>query len=85
MHTSVPRPEAIVHDVAMFLLYPPQPEAAGRGEWERARAAIASLASGPCASADGPAEVVQESSFVDTPKPASNVVRLFPRPGRGRR
>ena len=84
MHTLVPKPDAIVHDVTMFLLNPPHLDAAGRGEWERARAAIASLASGPCASTDISAKVVQESPFVDTPKP-SNVVRLFPRPWRGRR
>lgn len=85
MHTSVPRPDAIVHDVTLFLLNPPHLDAAGRGEWERARAAIASLASGPCASTDGSAKGVQESSFVDTPQPITNVVRLFPRPGRGLR
>ena len=31
MMSIVPRPDAIVHDVAMFLLHPPQPEAAAAG------------------------------------------------------
>ena len=75
MHTPVPRPDAIVHDVAMFLLYPPQPEAAGREEWERARAAIAQLANDQCAAASPPSL---------PPSLPSNVVRLFPRQPRDR-
>jgi hypothetical protein len=70
MMSTVPRPDAIVHDVAMFLLYPPQPEAAGREEWERARAAIAQLANDQCAAASPPPRA---SSL------PANVVRLFPR------
>jgi hypothetical protein len=75
MMPTVPRPEAIVHDVAMFLLNPPQIEAAGRDEWERARAAIAKLASEPCAAATAPA---QETGILSQPRPSTNVVRLFP-------
>jgi hypothetical protein len=75
MHTPVPRPEAIVHDVAMFLLNPPQIEAAGRQEWERARAAIAQLANDQCAAASAP--------LPSRPLP-SNVVRLVPPRPRGR-
>jgi hypothetical protein len=52
--STVPSPDAIVHGVALFLLHPPHPEAPGRGEWERARAAIAHLANSPCAAASPP-------------------------------
>jgi len=37
MMSTVPRPDAIVHDVAMFLLHPPQPEAAAGGMGARPR------------------------------------------------
>jgi hypothetical protein len=66
---STASPSTIVHDVAMFLLYPPHPEAAGRGEWERARAAIAQLANSQCAAASPPPAPLP---------PPPNVVRLFP-------
>jgi hypothetical protein len=82
MMSIVPRPDAIVHDVAMFLLYPPQPEAAGREEWERARAAIVQLANDQCAAVTAPA---QETRISSQPKPPSNVVRLFPRQTRDRK
>jgi hypothetical protein len=72
MMSTVPRPEAIVHDVAMFLLNPPQIEAAGRQEWERARAAIAQLANDQCATASAP--------LPSLPLP-SNVLRFPGRPG----
>jgi len=78
MHTPA---AAIVHDVAMYLLNPPHPDAAGRGEWERACAAIATLASGPCAAVTTPA---QETRISSQPRPPTNVVRLFPRQTRDR-
>jgi len=69
--STVPRPEAIVHDVAMFLLYPPQPEAAGREEWERARAAIAQLANSQCAVATPPPPAAIPAVKCGAPFPAA--------------
>ena len=77
---SVPRPNSIVHDVAMFLLHPSHQDAAGRGEWERARAAIAKLANEPCAAVTRDAVPCSETKILEhAPAPPSNVVRLFPR------
>lgn len=80
MHTPVPNPSAIVHDVALFLLNPPHLDAAGRAEWERARDAIAKLASEPCASVTPePPPCPETKNLGHGLKPHSNVVRLFPR------
>ena len=80
MQTPLPNPAAIVHDVTLFLLNPPHHDAAGRAEWERARDAIAKLASEPCASVTPePPQCSETKNLGQGLKSHSNVVRLFPR------
>lgn len=63
MSPTVPSPSDIVHDVALFLLNPPHPEAIGREMWDRARDTIAKLATEPSAVATPATNVVSLTAF----------------------